>query len=240
MKDLLKLVLRSQTVLGLIPFAVLVVSDFGIFGFQQSINADDREVFNCIPRLNVSFEERCYHNYTSDTGLKFYVFLAMDGLLFAFWIITMVKSTKYLWKIKQNGLIQNEETEQSVNLNSPLNWTPNKFRKMQLNALGCQLFAVGLTTLHFCIQYYFIESKFQFSSPTVYKCELYSNDPTPVRFNQTFSCFDQHYKERADFNIATVVIKLFIMVLYLINFIYIAKLTLAKKLLDNLLAMNLS
>ena len=234
MKDLLKLVLRSQTVLGLIPFAVLVVSDFAIFGFQQSIKADDREVFNCVPRLNVSDEERCYHNYTSVMGVKLYIFFLVDGGLFVLWITTMVKNTRFLWKIKQNGLTQNEETEESVNLNSPLNWTPEKFRSLQLKALGCQLFSVGLITILFCFLY-FIESKFHYSSPGVYKCELYSTDPTPVQFNQTFSCFDQHYKERADFDIATVAIKLFIMVLYLINFIYIAKLTLASELLDKLL-----
>ena len=237
--DLLKLVLRSQTVLGLIPFVALVISDFAIFGIQQSINADDREVFNCVPILNDSTEERCYHNYTSHLGLKFYVLYVVDGFLVALWITIMVQSTRYLWKIKQNWLIQNEETEQSVNLNSPLNWTPDKFRRWQLKALGWQLSFVGVATIYFCIFYYFIESKLYFSSPAVYKCSLYSTDPTPVPFNLTFSCFDQHYKERADFNIVTVVIKLFGMVLYLINFIYIVK-TLANELLDKLLAINLS
>jgi len=42
MKDLLKLILRSGTVLGLIPYLALVISDFAIFGFQQSIDADER------------------------------------------------------------------------------------------------------------------------------------------------------------------------------------------------------
>lgn len=68
----------------------------------------------------------------------------------------------------------------------------------------------------------------------MYKCSLYSTDPTPVRFNQTFSCYDQHYEGKADFNIATVVIKLLVVVLYMINFIYVVK-TEANKLLDKLL-----
>ena len=228
MKDLLKLVLRSQTVLGLIPLLVLVISDFGIFGFQQLSNTDDRDVFNCIPRWNATTEQRCYDKYTSGLGLKFYIMFLLDGFLFPVWILDMVKKTRYLQKIKHNRLTQREE---SVNL--PFNWSPDKFRRMQLKFLGVQLFAVGLATIEFCFEY-FIRSKYDFSSPGVYKCSLYSTDPTPVPLNQTFSCYDQHYKKKADFNIAIVVIKLFIMVLYVINFIYIVK-TLANRLLDKLL-----
>ena len=231
MKDLLKLVLRSETVLGLIPFLVLVISDFGIFGFQQLSNADDRDVFNCVPRVNASTEQHCYDFYTSDLVLKFYIMFLLDGLLFLLWIVSMVQNTRYLQRIKHNRLTQREESHQSVN--SPLNWSPDQFRRKKLTMLGVQLFNVGVTTILFCFQY-FIESKYDFSSSGVYKCSLYSTDPTPVPLNQTISCYDQHYKKKADFNIAIVVIKLFIMVLYVINFIYIVK-TLANKLLDKLL-----
>lgn len=227
MKGLLKLVLRSQTVLGLIPLLVLVMSDFAIFGFQQS--NDDREAFHCV-RLNVSTEQRCYDNYTSEQGLKFYVMFMLDGFVFVFWIFVMVKSTLVLRTIKHNRLIQNDESQQSVN--SRLNWPPDKFRIRQLSALGCQLFCVGITTIWFCFQY-FIDSKFKFSFPGMYNCSM-ATDTIPVRFNQTFSCHDQHYKEKANFNIATVVIRLFIMILCTVNFIYIVK-TLANKLLDKLL-----
>jgi len=232
MKDLLKLILRSEIVLGLIPYLALVISDFAIFGFQQSINADDREVFSCVPRWNVSTEQRCYDNFTLDLGVKFYVMFTLNGFFFPVRIITMIQNTRYLWKFKHNRMIQNEESQQSVN--SPLNWSPDKFRRKRLLSLGVQLFCVGLSTIYFCFQYNFIESKYEFSSPLVYKCSLYSTDPTPVRFNQTFSCYDQHYEGKADFNIATVVIKLFVMVLYMINFIYVVK-TEANKLLDKLL-----
>jgi len=232
MKDLLKLVLRSEIVFGLIPRLALVISDFAIFGFQRSINADDREVFSCVPRWNVSTEQRCYDNFTSDLGAKFYLMFMMDGILFPFWIITMVGNTRYLWKIKHNRMIQNKESQQSVN--SPLNLSPDKFRRYKLLTLGVHLFAVGLSTIYFYrFQYNFAES-YDLSSPLVYNCSLYSTDPPPVRFNQTFSCYDQHHKGKTHFNIATVVIKLFVMVLYVINFIYIVK-TQANKLLDKLL-----
>lgn len=218
MKDLLKLILRSQTVLGFIPFLVLSISDFAIFGFQQSFN--DRDVFNCVPRLNAS-TELCYDEYTSEQGLKFYAMFIEDGFLFVIWIYQMVQSTRYLWKTKRNRLIQNEESQQSVN--SPLNWSPDKFRREQLKCLGVLLFCVGIATTGFCYLY-FVESKYAFSSagPTVYKCSL-APATTPVTFNQTFSCYDQLYKEKTNFNIATAVIRLIIILLYLINFIYIVK-----------------
>lgn len=228
MKDLLKRILRSQTVLGFIPFLVFSISDFAIFGFQQS-SYNDRDVFNCVPRLNAS-TELCYDKYTSERGLKFYFLFMPDGFLFVIWIYHMVQSTRYLWKTKRNRLIQNEDSQQSVN--SPLNWSPDKFWRMQLMCLGLHLVCVGIATTGFCYLY-FIESKYAFSSPTVYKCSL-ATDTTPVTFNQTFSCYDQLYKEKANFNIATVVIRLIIIVLYLINFIYIVKAQ-PNELLDKLL-----
>ena len=164
MKDLLKLVLRSQTVFGFIHFLVILLSDFAIFGFQQSNN--DRDVFNCVPILNAS-TELCYDKYTSEQGLKFYAMVMSDVFLFVIWIYHMVQSTRYLWKTKRNRLIQNEESPQSVN--SPLNWSPDKFRRKLLMCLFLHLFCVGIGTTGFCCLY-FIESKYAFSSPTVYKC----------------------------------------------------------------------
>lgn len=221
MKDLLTLVLRSETVVGLIPFLGLVFSDLAIFGFLQSIfNGGDRELFNCVPRWNGSTEQRCYDNYTLDLGLKFYLIFVIDGGLFFLWIFTMVQNTRNLWKIKHNRMIWNEDQVAGIALSEFT--TQCKFKKRQLLKMGGFHLCTGIATIDFCFFYNFIQP-LQFSSPHVYNCSLYSADRTPVLVNQTFSCFDQHYKEKADFNTATVAIKSFVMVLNLINFIYIVK-----------------
>lgn len=125
MKEFLKLFLRSQTVLGLVPFLLLVISDCLMIGFGKSIY--EREAFSCDPSLNASTEQVCYDDYSSEQFLKFYLLMLFDGTFCLVWIFFMVKTTFVLRQIKRSRRIQNSASEQPTN--QRFSWPPGKFRE---------------------------------------------------------------------------------------------------------------
>lgn len=230
MKEFLKLFLRSQTVLGLVPFLLLVISDCLMIGFGKSTY--EREAFSCDPRLNASTEQGCYDNYSSEQFLKFYLLMLFDGTFCFVWILFMVKTTFVLWQIKRSRRIQNSASEQPTN--QRLSWPPGKFREN--SCCGLCYFLINVSVVIILLSYlYVIDSGF--SASWMYKCSLQVTDTTSIQTNQTktdFYCYDQNFKEHVKFNIATTVIKFIIWILCMISFIYVLK-TPKQKLMDTVL-----
>ena len=230
MKELLKLFLRSQTVLGLVPFLVLVISDCVMIGFGQSTY--ERDAFSCVPRLNASTEQGCYDDYSSEQFLKFYLLMLFDGTFCFVWILFMVKTTFVLWQIKRNRQIQNNESREATN--PPLNWPPAKV--IQKSCCGLCYFLTNVSIVIILLSYlYVIDSGFNAS--WMFKCSLQVTDTTSIPTNQTktdFYCHDQNFKEQVNFNIATTVIKFIIWILCMFSFVYVLK-TPKHKLMDTLL-----
>jgi len=232
MKEFLKLFLRAQTVLGLIPFLVLVVSDCVIIGFGLSTHESLREAFSCDPRLNATMQRHCYDDYSSEQFLNFYLMLMFDGMLCVVWIIVIVKTTLVLRQIKRSRQIQNNASEQPIN--PRLNWSPAKFMEKSCCALCSFLTYLSVVIMLFSYLYV-IDSGFDASS--MYKCSLQVTDTTSIPTNHTktdFYCYDQNFKEQVNFNIATFVIKFIIWILCMISFIYVLK-TPEDKLMNTLL-----
>ena len=222
MKEFLKLFLRAQTVLGLIPFLMLVISDCVMIGFRQSTY--DRKAFSCGPRINASAEQHCYDDYLYSSGQfdsDFYVPLMLDGMFSFVWIFFMVKSTLVLQQIKRSRQTQNNESEQP--LNPRLNWSPAMF--MEKSCCLLCLFLTHVSVVIVLLSYlYVIDSGFIASS--MYKCSLEASNTTSIPTSQTktdFYCYDQNFKEKINYNIATVVIKFIIWILCMISFIYVLK-----------------
>lgn len=230
MKEFLKLFLRAQTVLGFIPFLVLVISDCVIIGFGQSTHA--REAFSCDPRLNASTEQRCYDHYSSGQFLKFYLVMMFDGMFCVVWIIVIVKTTLVLRYIKRRRQTRNNESEPPIN--PRLNWSPTEFMEKSCCGLCCFLTHVSVVII--LLSYLYVTDS-GFTASSMYKCSLQVTDTTSIPTNQTktdFYCYDQNFKEQVNFNIATAVIKFIIWILCMISFIYVLK-TPDDKLMDTLL-----
>lgn len=230
MKEFLKLFLRAQTVLGFIPFLVLVISDCVIIGFGQSTHA--REAFSCDPRLNASTEQRCYDHYSSGQFLKFYLVMMFDGMFCVLWIIVIVKTTLVLRYIKRRRQTRNNESEQPIN--PRLNWSPTKF--MEKSCCGLCYFLTHVSLVIILLSYLYVTDS-GFTASSMYKCSLQVTDTTSIPTKQTktdFYCYDQNFKEQVNFNIATAVIKFIIWILCMISFIYVLK-TPDDKLMDTLL-----
>lgn len=228
MKEFLKLFLRAQTVLGLIPFLVLVVSDCVIIGF--GLSTYEREAFSCEPRLNASMQRHCYDDYSSEQFLNFYLMLVFDGVFCFVWIIFIVKTTLVLRQIKRSRQIQNNASEQPTN--PRLDWPPAKF--MEKSCCGLCYFVTHVTVVIILLSYLYVtDSGFNVSS--MYKCSLQDTTSIPTNYTKTdFFCYDQNFKEQVNFNIATTVIKFIIWILCLISFIYVFK-TPKDKLMNTLL-----
>lgn len=230
MKEFLKLFLRAQTVLGLIPFLVLVVSDCVIISFGLSTH--DREAFSCDPRLNASMQRHCYDDYSSEQFLNFYLMLVFDGVFCFVWIIFIVKTTLVLRQIKRSRQIQNNDSEQPINPRH--NWPPAKF--MEKPYCGLCYFVAHVTVMTILLSYLYVTDS-GFNASSMYKCSLQVTDTTSNPTNHTktdFYCYDQNFKEQVNFNIATAVIKFFIWILCMISFIYVFK-TPKDKLMNTLL-----
>ena len=222
MKELLKLFLRSQTVLGLVPFLVLVISDCVMIGFGQSTY--ERDAFSCVPRLNASTEQGCYDDYSSEQFLKFYLLMLFDGTFCFVWMLFMVKTTFVLWQIKRRRQIQNNESREPTN--HRLNWPPAKV--IQKSCCGLCYFLTNVSVVIILLCYlYMIDSGFNAS--WMFKCSVSTNQT-----KTDFYCHDQNFKEQVNFNIATTVIKFIIWILCMISFIYVLK-TPKHKLMDTLL-----
>ena len=225
MKEILKLFLRAQAVLGLIPFLVLVISDCVIIGFGQSTY--DREAFSCGPKINASMEQLCYDDYSSEQILEFYLMLIFDSVFCFVWILFMAKTTLALRQIKRSRQTHNNESER-------LNWPPAKFKEK--TCCGQCFFLTHVSVMIILLSYlYVIDSGFNASA--MYKCSLEGTDTASIPTNQTktdFYCYDQNFKEQVNFNIATTVLKFIIWILCLISFIYILK-TPKDKLMNTLL-----
>lgn len=222
MKELLKLFFRAQTILGLIPFVVLVISDCVMIGVRQSTY--DIEAFSCFPTLNASTKQRCYDQYSSKSFLQFCLVLVFDGMICLAWIISMVKTTLVLRQIKRCRQIENNESEQTIN--PRLNWSPAEFAEKSC----CSLCVVLTSTTIVIILLTFLHvSDSGFIASSMYKCSLHATDTTDttsIPTNQTktdFYCDDQKFKEKINLSIATAVIKLFIWILCMISFIYVLK-----------------
>jgi len=231
MKEFLKLFFRAQTVLGLIPFLVLVISDCVFIGLGQSTY--DRKAFICDPRLNASSEQSCYDDYSSGQFSKFYIVLMLDGMFCFAWIFIIVKTTLVLWHIKCGRQTRNNESGQPIN--PRLNWSPAEF--METSCCGLCVFLTHVSLVIILLSYLYVLDS-GFTSASMYKCSLRATvDTTSILINQTktdFYCYDQNFKKQINFNIATAVIKFVIWILCLISFIYVLK-TPEDKLMDKLL-----
>ena len=229
-KEFLKLFFRAQTVLGLIPFLVLVISDCILIGFGQSTH--DRKAFSCDPRLNASTEQSCYDDYSSGHFLKFYLVLMFDGMFCFIWILIIVKTTLVLWHIKRRRQTRNNESGQPINRR--MNGSPAKF--MEKSCCGLFYFLAHISLMIILLSYLYITDA-GFTTSSIYKCSLQVTDTTSIPTNQTktdFYCTDQNLREQVNFNIATTVIKFIIWILCMISFIYVLK-TPKDKLMDKLL-----
>ena len=229
MEEFIQLFLRAQTVLGLIPFLVLVISDCVMTGVQHS--SYKREAFSCDPRLNASSQQRCYDYYTIRQFFNLRIMLILDVSFCCVWIFSIVKTTLALRQIKRSREIQNNESGEPIN--PRLKWSPAEF--MERTRCGMCVFVthVSLVLILLCFLYA-INSGFGTSS--MFKCSLVTNTTSfPLSQIETdFYCYDENFKEHVNFNIATTVIKFVIWILCMISFVYVLK-TPEDKLMDTLL-----
>ena len=232
MKEFLKLFFRAQTVLGLIPYLLLVISDCTLIGFRQSTH--DRKAFSCDPRLNASTEQRCYDDYSSGQIFNFDIVLILDGMFCCVWMLFIAKTTLVLWHVKRSRR-QTRSNESEQPINPRLNWPPTKF--MEKSCCGLCTFLTHVSVVIILLSFLYATDS-GFTASSTYKCSLQvTADTTSIPINQTktdFYCYDQNVKEQINFNIATTVIKFVIWILCMISFIYVLK-TPEDKLMDKLL-----
>ena len=218
-ESLIKLGLRSQTLLGGIQL-ILVVS-FGITLIAFLISTYNNEGFTCEPETNSITKQLCYDEYISALS-RWFTPLYFVALVYVVLVVLSISFMLYgAFTLRQINRDRQNKNNQSKK--------PEIFRRVYLLHVCCRLIFIGVMIGIFC-------GNQTLSVPQTYKC-LLAADTTPTPFNQTepdLHCHDQHYREKSISNIAIIAIKVFIMILCIIEFIQVT-LTLPTELLTKLL-----
>ena len=219
-ESLITLGLRSQTVIGGIQLILVAIFGITLIAFLKSTY--NRETFTCVPETNSITKQLCYDEYSSAmnqwfTPLYFVVFAYV--VLVVLSISFMLYGAFTLRQIKRDRQNENNQSKK-----------PDNFKRAYLLHVCCRLILIVVLTGIFCGHQTLIV-------PKRYKCSV-AAVTTPMHFNQTetdLHCHDQHYREKSIANIAIIVVKVFIMILCIIELIQLKRLTPPDKLLDKLL-----
>ena len=218
---LIKLGLRSQTVLGGIQLFLVIIFGPTLIPFLKITY--NREKFTCEPETNSITKQLCYDEYSSAmnqwfTPLHFVVFayIVLLVLSIAFMLYGFISLRKLERGRRQNENDQSKEEK--------------RFKRLYLLHVCCRLIFILVMIGIFCGNQTLIV-------PKTYKCSM-AAVATPTPLNETeaeLHCHDQHYKEKSISNIAIIAIKVFIMILCMMEFIQVKRLTPPQKLLAKLL-----
>ena len=219
-ESLLRLGLRSQTVLGGIQLVLITIFGITFIAFLNSTY--NRETFTCEPEINSITKQLCYDEYSSAMNQWFeplyFVVLA--------YVVLVVLSMSFMlygaFTLRQIERDRRDDNNQSTKADS--------FKRAYLLHVCCRLIIVVVMTGIFCGNQTLIV-------PKTYTCSV-AAVATPIPLNQTetdLHCHDQHYREKSISNIAIIAIEVFIMILCIIEFIQVKRLTPPKSLLIMLL-----
>ena len=220
-ESLLRLGLRSQTVLGGIQLVLITIFGITFIAFLNSTY--NRETFTCEPEINSITKQLCYDEYSSAMNQWFaplyFVVLACVVLV----VLSMSFMLYGAFTLRQIKRDRRDDNNQSTKAGS--------FKRAYLLYACCRLIIIVVMIGIFCGNQTLIV-------PKTYTCSV-AAVATPIPLNQTetdLHCHDQHYREKSISNIAIIAIEVFIMILCIIEFIQVKRLTPPKNLLIKLLA----
>jgi len=209
-ESLIRLGLRSQTWLGGIQLILVVIFGITLIAFLKSTY--NRETFTCEPETSPINKQLCYDEYSSAMNPWFaplYFVVLAYVVLFVFSISFMLYGAFTLRQIERGRKEQIDQSEKE-----------DSFKRAYLLHVFCRLIFTAVIVGIFCgIQTLIV--------PKTYKCSV-AAVATPTPFNQTetdLHCHDQHYREKSISNIAIIAIEVFIMILCIIEFIQVRRLT---------------
>jgi len=212
--SIIKLGLRSRTLPGGIELFLVLFFGISFIVFLQSTY--NRDAFTCEPETSSITKQLCYDEYSSAMNQWFtplYFVVLAYIVLFVLSISFMLYGAFTLRKLKRDRQKK-----------------PDCFRRVYLLHVSCRLIFILVMIGIFCGNQTLIV-------PKTYKCSV-AAVATPTPFNQTetdLHCHDQHYREKSICNIAIIAIEVFIMILCIIEFIQVKRLTPPQKLLTKLL-----
>ena len=219
-ESLIRLGLRSQTVLGGIQLILITIFGITLIAFLKSTY--NRETFTCEPETNSITKQLCYDEYSSAMNQWFtplyFVVLA--------YVVLVVLSISFMlygaFTLRQIERDRKDDNNRSTKADS--------FKRAYLLHVCCRLIFIVAMIGIFCGNQTLIV-------PKTYKCSV-AAVATPIPLNQTetdLHCHDQHYREKSISNIAVIAIEVFIMILCIIEFIQVKRLAPPKTLLVKLL-----
>jgi len=208
-ESLIKLGLRSQTVLGGIQLFLVAIFGITLIAFLKSTY--NREKFTCEPETNPITKQLCYDEYSSAmnqwfTPLYFVVlaYVVLVILSISFMLYGAFSLRKLDRGRRQDGIDQSKKEK--------------SFRRAYLLHVCCRLiFILVMIGIFYGNQTLIV--------PKTYKCSV-AAVATPVLLNETetvLHCHDQHYREKSISNIAVIAIEVFIMILCMIEFIQVIR-----------------
>jgi len=198
--SIIKLGLRSRTLPGGIELFLVVFFGISFIAFLKSTY--NRETFTCEPETSSITKQLCYDEYSSAMNQWFtplYFVVLAYIVLFVLSISFMLYGAFTLRELKRD---QQKK--------------PDCFRRVYLLHVSCRLIFILVMIGIFCGNQTLIV-------PKTYKCSE-AAVATPTPFNQTeanLHCHDQHYRKKSISNIAIIVIKVFIMILCIIELIQV-------------------
>ena len=219
-ESLIRLGLRSQTVLGGIQLLLITIFGITLIAFLKSTY--NREIFTCEPEISSITKQLCYDEYSSAMNQWFaplyFVVLA--------YVVLVVLSISFMlygaFTLRQIERDRNDDSNQSTKAGS--------FKRAYLLHVCCRLIFIVVMIGIFCGNQTLIV-------PKTYTCSV-AAVATPIPLNQTetdLHCHDQHYREKSICNISIIAIEVFILILCIIEFIQVKRLTPPKNLLIKLL-----
>ena len=220
-ESLIRLGLRSQTVLGGIQLILITIFGITLIAFLKSTY--NRETFTCEPETNSITKQLCYDKYSSAMNHWFppLYFVVLTYVVLVFLSISFMLYGAFT--LRQIERDRKDENNQSTKADI--------FKRNYLLHVCCRLIFIVVMIGIFCGNQTLIV-------PKTYKCSV-AAVATPIPLNQTethLHCHDQHYREKSIFNIGIIVIKVFIMILCIIEFMQVI-LTPADKLPEKLLGL---
>ena len=236
---------RSRTLPGCIELVVVVLFGVSFIAFLDSkYNGDS---FTCEPETSSLAKQLCYDEYSSAmnpwfTPLYFVVFAFC--VLFILSIAFMLYGALTLRKLKLDQDEKRKENKHDVKLAiQPLlssEMPPSSGKERKEKNPDCfwrvYLLHVGFRVIFILVMIGIFCGKQTLLIPKTYKCSVPAvATQTPLNETETeLHCHDQHYKEKSISNIFIIIIKVFIMILCMSEFIQVI-LTPADKLPEKLL-----
>ena len=195
--SIIKLGFRSRTLPGAIELFLVVFFGIPFIAFLKSTY--NRDSFTCEPETSPISKQLCYDEYSSTMNQWFtplYFVVLAYIVLFVLSISFMLYGALTLRKLKRD---QQKKRDY--------------FRRVYLLHVCCRLIFILVMIGIFCGNQTLIV-------PKTYKCSV-AAVTTPIPFSQAetdLHCHDQHYRDKSISNIGIIVIKVFIMILCIIEF----------------------